>query len=183
MDDHLLLGGSSHPSRGPTLEERDLMESNDLIVPTSTVHGSSLDLTLNSLDEATYTNEERYLTAYWLRIHPLFPVVHRPSFTIQTASPLLRAAILALGAHALGDAADKTNARQIHERCLKVLKNRTSRNWHSYRVCDLQAVVLVEIYAIFKSRRPPLQFSSHFEDVYSCVSRPYVSGDRLVKRS
>ena len=95
------------------------MEGDDLTIPTRSPRGSSIDI---SLDENVYTNEERYLGSYWLWIHPFFPVVHRPTFKLRNASPLLKAAMLALGAHALGDAEDKRNARTVHERCTKVIK-------------------------------------------------------------
>lgn len=34
----------------------------------------------------------------------------------------------------------------------------------------MQATFLVELYSVFKARRPPLQFSRAFEDVYRCLS-------------
>ena len=119
MSDQPMLLGSFGSSRILTPEDRDLMEHDDLLIPTRSPRGSSADL---SLDENIYTNEERYLGAYWLWVHPFYPVVHRPSFLLQTASPLLKAAMLALGAHALGDTEDKKNARIVHERCAKVIK-------------------------------------------------------------
>ena len=160
------------------------MEHSQLLIPTGTPPGSSFELTL---DETTYTNEQRYLNAYWVAVHPFAPVVHRPSFVLEHASPLLKAAMLALGANALGDASDKTNAKIVHEKCMKVLKKvspalvnvwicglkvnqRTLNGSHSFRPCDLQAVYLIEVYSIFKSRRPPLQFSKNFENIYHLVS-------------
>ena len=109
-------------------EYRDFMEQGELIVPTSSPQGTPFDL---SLEESTSADQERYLTAYWSWVHPFFPVIHRPSFSLQHASPLLRAAVLALGAHALGDATNKTNGRIAHERCLKVLK-KVSYTWRLY---------------------------------------------------
>ena len=119
MADQQFLLGTVGSSRLLTPKDRDFMEHDDLLIPTTSPRGSSVDL---PLDETTYTNEERYSGAYWRWIHPFFPVVHRPSFILLNASPLLKAAMLALGAHALGDAADRTNARLIHERCVKVMK-------------------------------------------------------------
>ena len=110
---------SFNTQRMLTPEDRDFMEHDDLLVPAPSPHGSTVDF---GLDETDYTNDQRYLGAYWRSMHPLFPVVHRPSFILPNASPLLRAAMLALGAHALPDTADKRNARIIHERCVKVIK-------------------------------------------------------------
>lgn len=119
MADQVLLPGPFGSSQVLTAAERDLIEKDDLTVPASRPHDALVDVSLN---EATYTNDDRYLGSYWLWVHSLYPVVHKPSFNLQEASPLLRAGMLALGAHALGDSVDKTNARIVHERCTKVLK-------------------------------------------------------------
>lgn len=100
-------------------EYRDLMEQAELSVHLDSSELSSLNL---NVEEATYTNEDRYLEAYWHWVHPFFPIVHRPSFSQYNASPLLKASMIALGAQALGGASDKKNARVVHERCVKVLK-------------------------------------------------------------
>lgn len=119
MAEQVLLPGTLGSSQILTAAERDLMEKDELVVPQGSPRDSLVDLSIN---ESTHTNEDRYLGAYWLWVHPLWPVVHRPTFNLHEASPLLRAGMLALGAHAIGDSLDKTNARIVHERCIKVLK-------------------------------------------------------------
>ena len=99
-------------------ECRDLEEKAELAV-----HMISPESSWNlNFDEPLSNNEQRYLEAFWNHVHPLFPVVHRPSFNPYDASPLLKASMIALGAQSLGAATDKTNARLIHEKCIKVLK-------------------------------------------------------------
>ncbi|KAK3651547.1 hypothetical protein LTR56_005689 [Elasticomyces elasticus] len=120
-----------------------------------------------------FSNEDKYLASFWMWTHPLFPVVHKPSFDLQTASPVLRSTMLALGAHMLHDSTDANNARLIHESVQKVLKKRAANGWDTYRVCDLQGYVLHEVFAIFRSRRPPLQLSKNFDDVYRCLVRDF----------
>ncbi|KAK1075688.1 hypothetical protein LTR74_000096 [Friedmanniomyces endolithicus] len=142
-------------------EERDAMEMQDLIVPSVSPSSSTGDLTLDC-----FTNEQRYLGSYWMWIHPLFPVVHKPSFKMQTVSPLLRSTMLALGAHMMQNPTDMGNARIIHECVQKVLKKRAINGWDTYRVCDMQAIVLHEVFATYRSRRPPLQFSRNFDLIY-----------------
>lgn len=166
-------------------ECRDLAEQSELAVHMIPPESSSWSL---NLDEPLVSNEQRYLEAFWTNIHPLFPVVHRPSFHPLDTSPLLKASMIALGAQSIGAADDKTNGRLVHERSIKVLKKvggflhlswctsltklqRTLKGSHSSRVCDLQAILLFEVYSIFKSRRPPIEFSSYFENVYDLVSR------------
>ena len=111
---------SSGPQPIPrTALHRDMTERRDLMVPTGMPEAANRSL---GFDEMTCTNEERYLNAYWHYIHPHYAFIYRPSFSLYNAPPLLKAAMLALGAHSLEDASDKTNARVIHERCLKALK-------------------------------------------------------------
>lgn len=100
-------------------EYRDLTEQPELAVHMTSPETSSMSL---PFDEPAYTNEYRYIEAYWNNIHPYFPIVHRPSFNPHTASPLLKASMIALGAQSPGVATDRTNARLVHERCIKVLK-------------------------------------------------------------
>jgi hypothetical protein len=162
-EQHYIPVFASGSVRMMSAEERDMSETDDLVIPT-TPPSSSSDLTLDT------TNDYRYLAAYWSWIHPLFPIVHKPSFDLEHSSPLLKAAMLALGAHMLRNSTDMGNARIIHERCTKVLKKRNINNWHTYRVCDIQAIFLVELYSIYRSRRPPLQFSKNFEDIYRSLA-------------
>ena len=100
-------------------EYRDAWEQAELSMHMISPESSALNL---NLDEVSYTNENRYLAAYWHFIHPSYPVVHRPSFNPHTVSPLLRASMIALGAQALNSSSDQTFARHVHERCVKVLK-------------------------------------------------------------
>ena len=112
--------GTFSAQRVLTPEDRDFLhEMDDLLIPTPSPQGSTVDF---ALDEVNYTNDERYLGAFWRWVHPFFPVVHRPTFIMPNASPLLKAAMLALGAQALPDTSDRRNARIIHERCVKVVK-------------------------------------------------------------
>ncbi|KAK5127240.1 hypothetical protein LTR85_008602 [Meristemomyces frigidus] len=148
-----------------TAEERDNMEFGDLSIPASLPQDSGA--LADTFDGITATNEQRYLGAYWMWIHPLHPMVHKPTFDLEAASPLLRASMLALGAHMLQNSMDMENARILHERCMKILKRRTIDGSHTFRVCDMQAIVLTEAYSVFKARRPPHRFSKTFVDIYS----------------
>ncbi|QIW99913.1 hypothetical protein AMS68_005431 [Peltaster fructicola] len=154
---------SSIPPHMTSPEERDLLEQMDLQTPTASMQAPDFG---PNIALSVYDREERYLNAFWQVVHPLWPVVHRPTFDVLTTSPLLKAAMISLGAQSIGDVNDFSNARILHERCIKVLRKRTNSNNHSYRLCDMQAVLLIELYSVYKSRRPPLQTSSCFEDVF-----------------
>lgn len=157
---------SDGSSRMMSVEQRDVMEKRELQVLTALTASSPATLLNLPMEASTLSNDRRYLDAYWKWVHPLYPIIHKPTFDIFSASPLLQAAMLQLGAHMLRNSVDMGNARIMHDRCIKVIKKRDIYDWHTYRICDMQAIFLIEVYSIFKSRRPPLQFSKSFEEIY-----------------
>ncbi|KAK5108335.1 hypothetical protein LTR62_008431 [Meristemomyces frigidus] len=165
LDEHTIQVWTNGILRLMPPEERDAMEAEDLLIqPTCRLNTLGSDGSIP--DEPSCNDEQRYLASYYHWIHPQFPLLHKATFVLETASPLLRAAVLALGAHALQDATHVTKATIMHERAQKVIKKRNQQDLHTYRVCDMQALLLHEIYAQFKSRRPPLQSSKTFEQIY-----------------
>jgi hypothetical protein len=64
---------------------------------------------------------EQYLDSYWRLFHPSFPVVHRATFDGINDSPMLRAAMIAIGAQYSHDTNVKRKSRILHDRCLKLL--------------------------------------------------------------
>ena len=104
-------------SRLISAQDRDLLEQDHLILPTAP-NAAAYDLHF----EPAVSEGERLLSAYWTCIHPLFPIIHKPSFQLQATSPLLRAAMWALGAQALQTHEHVSKSRVIHEQCMKVLK-------------------------------------------------------------
>ncbi|KAI7144294.1 hypothetical protein KC344_g5523 [Hortaea werneckii] len=142
-----------------TASERDDMEANDLMIPTTAPREPWEETTFNDL---AFTNEQRYLAAYWTWIHPQHTIVHKPTFDLDRTTPLLRASMHALGACVLQNGTDMENACIIHERCVNVLKRRSVAGTHTFRICDMQAIVLTEVYAIFKARDLSEHFTSPF---------------------
>lgn len=63
---------------------------------------------------------EQYLDYFWRLFHPTFPIVHRP--TSLNPSPMLRAAMIAIGSQYSADSSDKKKGRDLHDRCLKLLE-------------------------------------------------------------
>ncbi|KAI7014006.1 hypothetical protein KC355_g4837 [Hortaea werneckii] len=153
-----------------TASERDTMEFHDLMIPI-TVPQEPWEGT--TFDDLAYTNQQRYLAAYWTWIHPQHPIVHKPTFDLDRTTPLLRASMLALGACMLHNETDMENASTIHERCVKVLKHRTVDGTHTFRICDMQAIVLTEVYAIFKAQDLSGRFTSPFLEVYTLLANNY----------
>lgn len=147
-------------------ECRDILEQNELVTPTAVPKDFGSRQFRHRID-----NEQRYLDAFWRLIHPIWPIIHKPTFDVIYASPLLRTSMLTLGACYIGNQADSANACIMHKRCLKVIRKRTINIWHSYRIVDLQAIFLVELFSLYKSRRPPFQLSKPFQDNYCALSR------------
>lgn len=147
---------------------RDSLEQDELVTPTSTPQHFGPHQHHHRLD-----NEQRYLDAYWRSVHPSWPIVHKPTFDMAYTSPLLRSAMLTLGACHTGHHIDAGNACILYKRCLKVIKNRNINSWHSYRICDMQAILMVELFSTYRSRRPPLQSSKPFQDNYCALARDY----------
>jgi hypothetical protein len=63
---------------------------------------------------------EQCFDYYWRLFDPNFPVVHRP--TSMNPSPMLRAAMIAIGSQYSTDSRDKKKGRDLHDRCLKLLE-------------------------------------------------------------
>ncbi|RMY63900.1 hypothetical protein D0863_10202 [Hortaea werneckii] len=168
-DDYVqvITGGSAGTM---TVSERDNTEFHDLMIPTTVPQEPWEETTF---DDLAYTNEHRYLAAYWTWIHPQYPIVHKPTFDLDHTTPLLRASMLALGACMLHNETDMENASTIHERCVKVLKHRTVDGTHTFRISDMQAIVLTEAYAIFKARNASVQLTSPFLEVYTLLANDY----------
>ncbi|KAI6843075.1 hypothetical protein KC340_g1933 [Hortaea werneckii] len=153
-----------------TASERDDMEADDLMIPTTAPREPREETTFNDL---AFTNEQRYLAAYWTWVHPQYAVVHKSTFDLDRTTPLLRASMLALGACMLQNGTDMENACTIHERCVKVLKCRSFGGTHTFRICDMQAIVLTEVYAIFKGQDFSERFTSPFLEVYTLLTNDH----------
>ncbi|KAF2010777.1 hypothetical protein BU24DRAFT_436201 [Aaosphaeria arxii CBS 175.79] len=110
----------------------------------------------------------QYLDTYWRLFHPSFPVVHRASFERMMAqSPMLRAAMIAIGMQYSNDPSAKRKSRILHDRCLKLLRQRDQETMcEEERLCDLQSLFLVELLSQYRARRAAKKLSSRFESLY-----------------
>jgi hypothetical protein len=86
--------------------------------------------------EHTYPSEH-YLNNYWRLFHPTFPVVHRSTFA--SMSPMLRAAMIAIGGQYSHDTTVKHKSRKLHDRCIKLLEKVSSilaQLWYQLTQCS-----------------------------------------------
>jgi hypothetical protein len=71
---------------------------------------------------------EQYLDNYWRLFHPSYPVIHKPTFSRVNESPMLRAAMIAIGAQYTDDPGAKARSRLLHDECVKLLDQVSSRS-------------------------------------------------------
>jgi hypothetical protein len=65
---------------------------------------------------------EQYLNNFWRLFHPTFPVVHRSTYESMSPSPMLHAAMIAVGGQYSNDMSTKRRSRILHDRCIKLLE-------------------------------------------------------------
>ncbi|KAF2634247.1 hypothetical protein P280DRAFT_494410 [Massarina eburnea CBS 473.64] len=110
---------------------------------------------------------EQYLDNFWRHFHPTFPVVHRVTFESVTQSPMLHAAMIAIGGQYSNDALVKRKSRILHDRCMKLLDKRDlDIMTEADRLCDWQALFLIEVLSQYRARRAATRLSSRFETLY-----------------
>lgn len=133
----------------------------------------------------TYPSEQ-FLNNYWRFFHAAYPVVHRATFESINQPPMLHAAMIAIGGQYSDDASSKRKSRILHDRCMRLLDKvkvlRCARLkpadtaqreldviTESERVCDWQALFLVEVMSQYRARRAAMTLSSRFETLYQKV--------------
>lgn len=102
----------------PTMAMRD--ERDEIALFPEQQHG------MNQITN-TYPSEN-FLDSYWRLFHPAFPIVHRPTFGNVSPSPMLLAAMIAVGGHYSTDLSVKRKSRVLHERCIKLLEQVSIKN-------------------------------------------------------
>lgn len=113
----------------------------------------------------------QYLDNYWRLFHPSFPIIHKPTFGGVDESPMLKAAMLAIGAQYTDDAAAKAKSRSLHDRCLKLLDQRDLDIAQTPRLCDFQCLFLLEVLSQYRARRVAQKPAKRFEEMYQNLSR------------
>ncbi|KAI9753359.1 MAG: hypothetical protein M4579_005184 [Chaenotheca gracillima] len=120
-------------------------------------HDGSCARVMNKIDE--------YLELYWQRFHPLFPIVHRASFSSKTESPVLVAIIATIGALYAGTNEANSLAIAVHRRCKDMLVSRSPIHRGS-SISDIQSVVLIETFGKFRSGKIDTQLSQQFKNLF-----------------
>ncbi|KAH6621959.1 hypothetical protein C7974DRAFT_338811 [Boeremia exigua] len=113
---------------------------------------------------------EQWLNNYWRLFHPAFPIVHRFTFASRDLSPMLYAAMIAIDLQYSNDAGQRQRAWELHKCCTRLLLQREQLNRTGCdRLCDSQAIFLVEVFAQYCAQRCPKTLTSRFELMYEKV--------------
>ncbi|KAF2119235.1 fungal-specific transcription factor domain-containing protein [Lophiotrema nucula] len=120
------------------------------------------------------TSFEQDLDNYWRLFHPSFPVVHPATYDGVNDSPMLRAAMIAVGAQYSDDPSAKRKARILHDRCMKLLDKRDlDVMTEPERLCDYQSLFLIEVLSQYRARRAAKTLSTRFEGLYHKFSQDF----------
>ena len=96
----------------PVLELHDVGENSPEL-------GEYLDR-LPAIDEHSCLTEKS-LKSYWEVFHPVFPILHRPTFESMQPTRLLKAAMMTIGSYHLEDESYRPLAISLHQKCMRYL--------------------------------------------------------------
>ncbi|KKY18284.1 putative c2h2 finger domain [Diplodia seriata] len=134
-------------------------------------------LGIPSIDRQQMTE---HLDNYWQAFHPHFPIKHRPTFDLNTEKPLCLAAMIAIGSQYSSVVGARAESRALHEKCLKALAKREHVGLPTdARVCDMQAVFLVELLSQFRGKRASTNLSATFQGMFRKVSETWVFSEKV----
>ncbi|KAF2458656.1 fungal-specific transcription factor domain-containing protein [Lineolata rhizophorae] len=122
-----------------------------------------------SLMDGRSHNARQYFNLYWEHFHHLLPILHKPTITSEVPPPLLRAAMMVIGAQYSEDRSAKETVRPLHDACVKMIGMRDKASSRPLRTCDKQATLLVEYYSQFRGKRATRGLSKAFVDVYTSL--------------
>ncbi|KAF7550540.1 hypothetical protein G7Z17_g5655 [Cylindrodendrum hubeiense] len=109
-----------------------------------------------SLTRAARDMVPAYLDVYWDKVHPLYPIVHKPSFENVSNAPaehidVLRCAMAAIATQFLADKDHRMKGAQLH--AYAWYKSKVFTQSDEWSLSVKQTVLLCEYYARFRGRR------------------------------
>ncbi|RDW61082.1 hypothetical protein BP6252_12465 [Coleophoma cylindrospora] len=104
---------------------------------------------------------EDHLANYWDFFDPIFPIIHRRTFEKLTqkgtSNILLKAAMAAIGTQYSKQSDVRNKGTEMHEYCKKNLEV-----WCHWDIQIMQALLLTEMFKIFRARKPSIKYSCQF---------------------
>lgn len=132
--------------------------------------------------ELSLKTKQHYLEAYWTTFDPLYPFIHKATHR-PLRTPLLTAAMMAIGAQHDRDPVARSDSRILHGKCVELISKHKDVLSSGTRLEYMQAIFLVEVFTQFKAKRSAACLSQVFLKMYdSCwkihsnTGRSYVEG-------
>ncbi|MCJ1287084.1 hypothetical protein MMC26_006432 [Xylographa opegraphella] len=124
---------------------------------------------LVTLDDGVLSH---YWHCYWENFYPHFPIVHRPSPLITESRTVLNTILLAIGAQFSSRPHAKSHSSSWFSFAWSSCATLDKSTIHSGAPIDvLQAIVLLEILGLYRSRWAGVYRSQHFEVLYSSLNQ------------
>ncbi|KAH8820992.1 fungal-specific transcription factor domain-containing protein [Xylogone sp. PMI_703] len=117
--------------------------------------------TLVTADPKTLSQLDEYFSSFWQHFNPLFPIIHRATFT-PWHDVLLSSAIAAIGCQYHDCALARQRAIDLHEICRTCLGVNPKPT-----LATMQAILLYEVFRRFRGRKTTVRFSRQFEELYA----------------
>ncbi|KAL8818218.1 MAG: hypothetical protein Q9223_003105 [Gallowayella weberi] len=167
-----LSTGLSYPSTwGPPLQLpfANVGEQQRQSIRNEPVPSAAVALGQSNLLKVHNPQTQHYLDCYWEHFHPLFPIVHFPSFMSTIPQPVLAASMVVIGAQYSPRPDAKQYSASLRAGCAALMSEAiTSRS----SVFDLQAIFHLEMFGLFRARSAKLeiiQSSPKFREAYTSV--------------
>lgn len=119
------------------------------------------DTPIVDIEAASAVSMQSYLRLYWTQFHPMYPLLHRPTFfpSVQMNNGLLVAMMLAIGASYSGREANNF-AMELHDKVRGCIVNSEEFSAHSPGNLYVQQVLLLtDMFGKLRSRRAHLDTS------------------------
>ncbi|KAF7548388.1 hypothetical protein G7046_g8691 [Stylonectria norvegica] len=136
------------------------------------------DLMPVSLSRAARDSVPGYLEVYWDKVHPLYPIVHKPTFEdpseiSEQHSDVLRCAMAAVATQLLDEKEDRVKGGQLH--AYAWYKSKVFTQSDKWPLPVKQTVLLCEYYARFRGKkkesyRPSSRFGPLYQRVFNSQS-------------
>ncbi|KAF4637838.1 hypothetical protein G7Y89_g252 [Cudoniella acicularis] len=117
---------------------------------------------------------DAYLNSYWQYFHPLFPIIHRPTFN-SADDPLLCSAMVAIGTQYHNTPEARTKGSELNESC-----RRHTDEYTTWELPIMQAILLTEVFSRFRGRKTQVRLSRQFENLYDRLFNSSNSADSLL---
>lgn len=115
--------------------------------------------------QPSFEQLDAYVLIYWKSFDPLYPIIHRGTFS-SSQNPLLVYAMAAIGTQYHSDPNVRKEGVGLNDHCKKVID--LTSNW---TLETMQAIFLIEIFTRFRGRKITMRCSRQFKELCTRLSQ------------